>query len=83
MTSENRSGYVLKVNSIFKGIYSISCEYQNVEVEIFYTEQKTSKKGMDYVYFNKELDTSARWTSVLNALCEQQVRNVSIINLFD
>lgn len=76
MSSERKADYTLNINTILSGIYSVSCQHLNVKVELFYSEQKTSKNRMDYVYFNRCRDNNTRWTNLLNEFCER-LENVS------
>lgn len=75
---DDKSLHSMKFNTVVKGIYSISCQCNNVEVEVFFSKQKTPTKEMKDVYFNRVRDKSDKWFSLFNKLC-QQFGNVSYV----
>ncbi|XP_037043774.1 uncharacterized protein LOC119079808 [Bradysia coprophila] len=80
-TMNSNAKYSIKLNTILSGVYSLTCRYDNVEVELFFTKDESSKTQMDYVYFNRVQAKDGKWTTFLNELFQDQCRNQFQSNL--
>lgn len=70
--SKEKPRFSIKLKTNVAGIYFISCQCNNVQVELFFSKQQTTKTELDYIYVNRIRDNSGKWYSLLNELCQQQ-----------
>lgn len=74
---KDKTGHTMTTNTtISSGIFSISCQYQNVEVEVFFAHQKSTNKEFDYIYINKVRQNDGTWFTRLNRLYKEERRKV-------
>ncbi len=70
MTSKSK--YSVKLNRIVAGAYSLSCQCNNVEVELFITKRKSPTTELDRIYFNRVKDKGGKWSHFFGELSRQQ-----------